>query len=336
MKIGSTDAERVVQISMVKRTEGPTRLDDAARAGWLYYVAGRTQDEIAITMGISRQSAQRLVSLSVAEKLIKVRLDHPIAACLELGEALKTEYGLKQVEIVPSDPTSDSATVGVAEAGAQELERWLKQPDPLVIAMGTGRTLRAMIDQLSPMECPQHKIVSLTGNISPDGSAAYFNVIFSMADAVKARHFPMPLPVIVSSRAERDLLHRQPLVAPTIELGKQSNVTFVGIGEMTLDAPLLLDGFLKRDEMQDLLASGAAGEICGWIFGANGRLLDHPVNERVASIAIPSRETSTVIGMARGRRKHPAILAAVLGGHVNGLITDEEAARYLLKNRPTH
>lgn len=315
---------------MTRRGEGQTRLDDAARAGWLYYVAGKTQDEIAAAMGISRQSAQRLVSLSIAEKLIKVRLDHPIAACLELAEAVKHKFGLKAVEIVPTDPGSESATVGVAEAGAAQLERWLKQPEPLVIAMGTGRTLRSMIDQLSPMECPQHKIVSLTGNISPDGSAAYFNVIFSMADAVKAPHFPMPLPVIVSSPAERQLLHDQPLVAPTIALARRSDVTFVGIGEMNMRAPLLVDGFLKADEMEDLLQAGAVGEICGWIFGDNGELLTHPVNERVASLQIPSRETSTVIGLARGRRKHPAILAAVRGGHINGLITDEDAARHLL------
>src|SRR5690606_568602 len=43
------------------------RLDDAARAGWLYYVAGNTQDQIAAKLGISRQSAQRLVSLAVSE-----------------------------------------------------------------------------------------------------------------------------------------------------------------------------------------------------------------------------------------------------------------------------
>ena len=47
------------------------RLDDAARAGWLYYIAGNTQDEIARKLGVSRQTAQRLVSLSVSEKLIK-------------------------------------------------------------------------------------------------------------------------------------------------------------------------------------------------------------------------------------------------------------------------
>lgn len=315
---------------MTRRGEALTRLDDAARAGWLYYVAGRTQDEIAATMGISRQSAQRLVSLAVAEKLIKVRLDHPIAVCMELAEAVKAKYGLKRVEVVPTDPGSDSATVGVAEAGAAELERWLKQPDPLVIAMGTGRTLRAMVDQLPPMECPQHKIVSLTGNISPDGSAAYFNVIYSMADAVKAPHFPMPLPVIVSSREERDLLRRQPLVAPTIALGERSHVTFVGIGEMGAQAPLLVDGFLRQDEMDELMAAGAAGEICGWIYGEDGKVLDHPVNERVASIAIPSREASVVCGVARGRRKLRAIRAAALGGHINALITDEDAARHLL------
>lgn len=56
---------------MAKKLDSQGRLDDAARAGWLYYVAGRTQDEIAAAMGISRQSAQRLVSLAVAERLIR-------------------------------------------------------------------------------------------------------------------------------------------------------------------------------------------------------------------------------------------------------------------------
>ncbi|MCO6188348.1 sugar-binding transcriptional regulator [Rhizobium sp. L1K21] len=315
---------------MAKRPESQTRLDDAARAGWLYYVAGHTQDEIANVMAISRQSAQRLISLSMAEKLIKVRLDHPIAVCLELADAVKKTFGLKMVEIVPTDPSSSSTTVGLAEAGAAELERWLKKPEALTIAMGTGRTLRSMIDQLSPMECPQHSIVSLTGNISPDGSAAYYNVIFSMADAVKAPHFPMPLPVVVSSREERDLMHGQPLIERTLKLSGKADVTFVGIGELGADAPLLLDGFLNAEEMDQLVHSGAAGEVCGWIFGADGTLIDHPFNERVASHPIPPRETSTVIGIARGERKHKAIKAAVQGGIINGLITDEEAARMLL------
>ncbi|PWE57482.1 DNA-binding transcriptional regulator [Metarhizobium album] len=317
---------------MAKRSDSGGRLDEAARAGWLYYVAGRTQDEIATTMGISRQSAQRLVSLAVAERLIKVRLDHPIAACLELARDLSEKFDLKYVDIVPSDPASTSTTVGIAEAGAAEIERWLKKPEPIVMAVGTGRTLKAAVDQLPVIDCPQHRVVSLTGNIGPDGAAAYYNVVFSMADAIKARHFPMPLPVLVSSAAERELLHEQALVRSTLALGAQANVTFVGVGEMGQEAPLCVDGFLAKDEMASLVSAGAIGEICGWIFDRNGRLLDNPVNERVASVPVPSRETSVVIGIAKGKRKFQAICAALKGRMLNGIITDEMTAEYLLKS----
>ena len=68
------------------------------------------------------------------------------------------------------------------------------------------------------MDCPQHKVVSLTGNISPDGSAAFYNVIFTMADRIKARSFPMPLPVIASSPQEREMLLSQPMIQPTLAL----------------------------------------------------------------------------------------------------------------------
>ena len=315
---------------MAKRADTVGRLDDAARAGWLYYVAGRTQDEIASAMGISRQSAQRLVSLAVAERLIKVRLDHPIAECLEIGERLKAKFDLTHVDVVPSDPGSSSTTIGIAEAGAAEIERWLKKSEPIVLAVGTGRTLKAAIDQLPTMECPQHRIMSLTGNIGPDGSAAYYNVIFSMADAVKARHYPMPLPVLVSSIEERDLLHKQSLVQSTLQLGREADVAFVGIGELGPDAPLCLDGFLDPTEMADLMERGAVGEICGWMFDRDGKLLTGSINERVASVPLPPRETTAVIGLAKGKRKYLAIRAALKGHMINGLITDEATANYLL------
>jgi DNA-binding transcriptional regulator LsrR (DeoR family) len=316
--------------AMVKRSDTQGRLDDAARAGWLYYVAGRTQDEIASAMGISRQSAQRLVSLAVAERLIKVRLDHPIAACLELAERLREKYGLRHAEVVPSDPAGASSTVGIAEAAAAEIERWLKRPDPIVIAVGTGRTLKAAVDQLPPMECPQHRIVSLTGNIGPDGSAAFYNVIFSMADAIKARHFPMPLPVLCSSAEERETLHDQALVRSTLALGAMADATFVGIGELGVEGPLCVDGFLDREEMLQLVESGAAGEICGWIYDGEGRLLDNAVNDRVASVPIPPRDKCCVVGIAQGRRKWTAMRAALRGGILNGIITDEFTAQHLL------
>lgn len=317
---------------MQRRTDSNgNRLDDAARAGWLYYVARNTQDEIAEAMGISRQSAQRLVSLAVSEGLIKVRVDHPIARCLELGRDLTARFGLKSAEVVPSDPGAASTTLGLAEAGAAAIEKALKSSAPIVMALGTGRTLKAAVDQMPQMDCPQHRIVSLTGNIAPDGSAAYYNVIFSMADAVKnARHYPMPLPVYVSSPEERELLHKQELIHSTLELAAQADITFVGIGEMGAHAPLREDGFLGDPEMAKLMKAGAVGEITGWVFDAQGKLIPGATNARVASAPLPSCDSGLVTALAMGERKLPAIAAAVRGGLINGLITDEATAEKLL------
>jgi DNA-binding transcriptional regulator LsrR (DeoR family) len=307
------------------------RLDDAARAGWLYYVAGRTQDEIARAMGVSRQGAQRLVALAVSNRLIRVSVDHPIARCLDLGAALVEAYGLRQAEVVPTDPGADGGTVGLGEAGAAELARWLRKPEPIVVAIGTGRTLKAVVDHLPKLACPQHRIVSMTGSVGPDGSAAYYNVIFSMAETVEARHYPMPLPVYVTSAEERALMHDQPMIRATLKLAEAADVAFVGTGEMDDQAPLFLDGFISKAELSDLRAAGAVGEICGWVFDAEGRLVGGERNQRTASAPIPPRDRAVVIALAKGRRKLPVLLAALRGGLVNGIITDEATAEALLE-----
>src|SRR5262245_43151318 len=130
---------------MARSRSSSGRLDDAARAGWLYYIAGKTQDEIAAQMGISRQAAQRLVSLAVSERLVRVWMEHPISRCLDLAEQIKAGFGLTRAEVVPSDPDSDGGTVGLGEAGAAEIARWLRIERPIVMAIGTGRTLKAAI-----------------------------------------------------------------------------------------------------------------------------------------------------------------------------------------------
>ena len=50
----------------------------------------------------------------MSERLIKVRLDHPIARCMELAAALKQRYDLGLAEVAPTDPASTSTTLGIA------------------------------------------------------------------------------------------------------------------------------------------------------------------------------------------------------------------------------
>jgi DNA-binding transcriptional regulator LsrR (DeoR family) len=306
------------------------RLDDAARAGWLYYVAGNTQDDVAQKLGVSRQTAQRLVSMAVSERLIKVRLDHPIARCMELGARLTDRFGLELCEVVPSDPASTSSTLGIAEAAAADMEQRLKSLHPIVVAIGSGRSLRAAVDQLPPLDCPQHKIVSLVGNIAADGSASFYDVIVRFADAVQAPHYPMPLPVIASTSRERDLFFEQASVRQIVSLAQSADVTYVGVGDLGEDPPLLQDGFITRKELHILHKAGAVGEIVGWAFDADGIPIDGLTNDRVASIKLERPAKRLTIGVAMGEVKARAIAAALKGNWLSGLITDERTAEHLL------
>jgi DNA-binding transcriptional regulator LsrR (DeoR family) len=306
------------------------RLDDAARAGWLYYIAGNTQDEIARKLGVSRQTAQRLVSLAVSEKLIKVRLDHPIGRCIELSHRLREAFAIEMCEVVPADPASTSETMGVAEAAAAELERYLVSQHPVIIAMGTGRMLRAVAEQVSPMDCPQHKVISLVGNIAPDGSASIFDVVSRIGERVKAPHYPMPLPVIAATVHEKSLLLGQKTLRNVIDLAKQAEVTFVGIGTVDETAALLRDGFVRADEIRALMRAGAAGEITGWAYDHDGRLIEGLTNDRVLSVPLEQPAHRRVIGVAMARPRLPGIRGALRGRLINGLITNEAMAELLL------
>lgn len=314
----------------MSRDSDPSPQDEAARAGWLSYVGGLTQDQIAAELGISRQRAQRLVSRARDEGLIHVRLHHRIGACLDLETALKDRFGLQRARVMPSLGPGADPVRAIAPAAAAELERFLNMEAPLTIALGTGRALRGMVDAMEAMDAPRHRLVSLIGNIAPDGSASFFDVVMRLADKVQAPHYPMPVPVISPTPEERAAFHALPPVARVADLARNADVVFVGVGQMSDDAPLLKDGFLTRSELDEMQAAGATGEVAGWIFDSEGNYLDVGTNRRTGGVRVAPGLDRPAIGIAAGASKVHAIRAALKSRIINGLVTDEPTAAALL------
>ncbi len=305
------------------------RLEQAARAAWLYYVGGRTQDEIAGQLNISRQAAQRLVSLAVAEKLIKFRLDHPVAGCMALGEEMIARYGLRFCEVVPSDRATPAALPALAAACASFLERWLSQRVPLVLGLSTGRTLRAAVDEVSTMQVPHHKVVSLCGTMGVDGRAGSPEPVVRLAERTGAQCYPMPAPVIAATVEERRLFQAQRPFLALKALFAQARFALVGVGEIAWQCPLHASGFVTDAELTGLMEAGAVGEIAGWSFDQAGRLIDTPLNERVNGL-LPCAPGVMAVGASAGPRKVAAIRAAIGGALLQGLFTDEATARAVM------
>ncbi|WP_062762828.1 sugar-binding transcriptional regulator [Falsirhodobacter sp. alg1] len=302
--------------------------DAAARAGWLYYAGGRTQDQIATEMGISRQRAQRLVSRAMSEGLIRVRLEHPIAACMSLESALRDRFGLKEVRVAPSLGADDPRAI--AGAAADLFETVLMRPEAQVIGLGTGRALSAMAAEIPRTEYARHTLVSLIGNIANDGLASYFEVIMRIATRINAPHYLMSAPVLTETVAECETFLGLRALRGVRDMGCSADIAFVGVGQMGPDAPLRQEGFLTESELLALQKTGAVGELLGHVYDENGNYIKNSLTERMTAVRLERDMTRLTIGVASGMKKIPALRGALAGELLSGLVTDEATATALL------
>ena len=306
------------------------RLDEAARAGWLYYIAGKTQDDIARILNVSRPTAQRLVSLCRAEGLITFRLNHTISECMSLASQLRERHGLVHCDVVPTDGSDETAFAGIAEAASIAMERMLRNAEPLVMGLGTGRAMRGSVARVAPLSRPLHRLVSLVGTISPDGSASRFNAPGALAELTGAQHFPLPLPMHATTPEQREQLLALDPVRRVFAMAQGADAWFSGLSQFDDNAPLYRDGFISRDDLLELMRLGAVGENLGWAFDAQGRILEDGPNPRLTSVRPTPGGSKPRICVAHGPAKLRALDAALKGRIVNGLVTDEATARALL------
>ncbi|UDL94106.1 MULTISPECIES: sugar-binding transcriptional regulator [Lichenihabitans] len=306
------------------------RLDLAARAGWLYYIQRRTQDEIAIELNVSRANAQRLVALAISEGLIKFRLDHPLLQSMELAERIRHRFGLQSCEIAPSVEGDGDNRLGVGMVAAKLLEGYLSSRDPKVIALGTGRALLETVRQMPSMSRPEHRIVSVVGNLSRDGRASPYDVAMRLSDRVGAECYPLPLPVITDTQAECDILRSQRGYRKVADLYENADAVMLGVGSIGGRAPILVDGFVNRDEIDALLDDGAVGELMSRSFDGAGVPIDNAVTARLTALRLIANPQRIVVLVASGADKVRPMMAALEGRYATGLVTDERTATALL------
>ena len=307
------------------------KLDLATRAAWLYYVAGDTQNQIAEKLQVSRPVAQRLVAFAVEKNLIRVRIEHRLADCLSLAERLSSRFGLSMCEVVPVDDDGPEAIDRkLAVAGAQVMERYLSEERPMVVAVSSGRTLKAAVDQVGQIDRPQHRLVSMVGAIAQDGSSNRYDVALHISEKTGGKHFLLPAPLIADNEAERAQWCNHRLYRIVEALTAEADVAFIGIGDIGPKCPLHVDGFITAAEVQELVSLGAVAEMLGLPIDDEGARVESPTRRRITSVPLDAPPKRPTIGFAGGARKHRAVHAALKGGWLSGLVTDEACARAAL------
>jgi len=307
--------------------------DSAARAAWMYYVYKMNQDEIAKTMGISRQRAQRLISLAVKENLVNFKINHSIVSCQELSLELKNKYNLTNVDVAPKVSDKIDKLDGIINLASKTIDTFLMSKKPMNLIFGSGLILSRVADKLSPVTCLQHKIISNIGNHGPNGLEPPYFVLGRISQNVVSNFFPFTVPIYASNKEVQNFFLNYLPVKKTVKLIQDFDVCFLSIGGFgsKKTTGLLRDSLIDNDKYHLMKSKGVVGQINGVCFDMDGKILKNIDNYIPMSILPNPKPNKPVIAFAGGMDRVIAIKAALKGKLINGLITDEATAEKLLQ-----
>ena len=294
------------------------------KAAWYYYFENMTQQAIADRLSISRMRVIKLLEAARQNGIIQFRLRSDGVGMAEQSRALMEKYHLKDVFLIPSAEEESTVNESIARAGAMYIADRLG--DNACINVGYGDTLSRTLNHLATMVETPVTCISLTGGVSPYLPNTRSNVF-------NARLYLIPAPLLASSQEMASAMRGESSVSEIFDMAELSSFTLVGIGSIHDSATVVKSGVLSRNDLFYLRMHNAVGDILCHFFDRDGQLLQTPIEDKLISTPLSRlKALRNVVGLAAGAQKADAIRAALRGGYLDVLVTDEATASLLLKD----
>jgi DNA-binding transcriptional regulator LsrR (DeoR family) len=320
-----------VSIMLQELDEKRSFFEFVTRMASLHYLEGKTQAEVALTLGISRQKVQRLLRQAKELGIVEIKVRNLNAVSLDLEKQLRSSFKLRDVIIAASHPAEIERRHSVARAAAGYLERHLS--DGAVVTVGMGRNTGDIPDFFYPSRSIHCTFVSAMGSsphvresINPN------NICQKLAANSKGRAIYLHAPANVESKQVRDILLAQEAIGPIIAQAKKADIAVIGIGTPSEDATLVRMDCISKTDAKQLADSGVAGDLLGTCFDEDGQVIATDMHGRLVGLTLEDlRYISTVIAVVSERGKSRAILGALRTGVIHILITETDNAMEVMR-----
>jgi DNA-binding transcriptional regulator LsrR (DeoR family) len=300
------------------------------RIAWLYYVEGLTQSDIAERVGLSRVRVNRELAVCRERGIVQIRINAKLAPCVALERQLVERFGLKDAVVVPTpeDLAQLPAVIGMAsgEYVSDRLEPRMS------IGVAWGRTLLGSLKAIDRRPLAGLSIVSLIGGLTRASAINTYETASRFADLFAADCYYLAAPTFTSCPESRAIFVEQAAIGDVLERARHIDMALVSVGSLAPDSTIRRLQMLGDEEIASLIEAGAVGDCLAHFIDAEGRLLDHAVNQRVIGLAPHElANVPTSILASGGPAKARVMKAVVKAGYLNTVITDEESARRLLE-----
>ena len=311
--------------------DGDPNRDTRVRAAWIYYVEGRTQNEVAQRLGLNRVAVTRLLSEARRRGEVSVRITSEIGPLVELERALEERLDLRRAVVAPwSEPATDPLPAIAAAAG--RFVDTLLRPG-VTVGVGWGRTLHAMLRHLESRPVRDMRVVSLLGGISEARRFNPADFAWQFAEMFDAEGYLVPAPALVDSPATRHALLERCGLDQVFQAAEASDVALISCGSVSSLTTSYRLGHLTEAERGSLREAGAVGDVLYNFVGADGTVLDHSINRRVVSMNPERlRRIEERVLLSGGPDKAAIMPAAIRCVRPTSLVTDEHTARRLLED----
>lgn len=299
------------------------------RVAWLYFVEGMTQDEVVAQTGLNRSRVLRILSAARQDGTVQIRVTTNLSRCVELARALEERWKLTEAIVIPEpqNPERTHSILGV-ELGAY-LSRTIASHT--TIGLGWGRTLSSAIASIVPRPLEGVRVLSLLGGLTRVSSVNPSEFAWRIADRLNAECHLMTAPVFAPDHETQVALKAHSGIAEIFSRAKSLDMAIVTVGALTPHSAFYEYGLLTRTEIASLEAAGAVGDVLCYFVDEEGRIIDHPVNDRVMAVSPEVlRGTRNIVLVSGGWEKLKAIKAGLILLRPNVFIVNELVADRLL------
>lgn len=297
-----------------------------AEISLLYYKKGLTQQEIANSLNLTRQTVSKLLTNAVSEGIVEITVHNPESERKEIEADLKRNFQINAVIASVSKNNYELRELATIEKAIQYLLPILEKGN-LQIAVSWGRSVQNLIKQFPSIITVGNTVFPLFG--STEHEQSYFlpnELAREFAIKLEARIKYAWFPYKPECEQDLQLFQRTSYYKDMQKQWSCFDIAIIGIGNNTAFR-LLNPAFTESENTKQVV-----GDVATHFFSGNGELVE--VNDHTLRISANYlKNRGGKIAIAYGNDKVDAIIGAIKAGFVDTLITDEYTARLILQNK---
>ena len=300
------------------------------KIAFLYYSCDMTQEEIASRLSLTRQKVNAVIGSLRSEGIVSISVCESEGGVAQLEAKLEKHFGIKRVIVAPSYDDEKLDFLKVATTAAEYLESNISNGD--IVGVSWGKTLGAAVSELRFTNKKDCCVVQLLGAQSMDGFGNKSDdIVRALAERLNCKTYLMYAPMVVSKREIKDLLVLEKPIKASLDAMQRCNIAIFGIGEISESAPMYKMGYLSEGDVERLMREGFVADIALNPIRLDGSTDGCFLSERLLGADVECiRGIENTVGIAAGKGKANAVIAALSSGLLKTLIIDSLLAEEII------